>query len=75
MTDRGSEFSILQGIHVRFEIKIDISETWWQAVASIGFDSNDTNQAGAGDFITSRSRDKLKALYLYYQSAYGYQTW
>ena len=28
MTDRGSEFSILQGIHVRFEIKIDISETY-----------------------------------------------
>ena len=40
-----------------------------------GFDSNGINQAGAGDFITSRSRDKLKTLYLHYQSAYGHQTW
>ena len=30
-----------------------------QASTSTGFDSNKTNQAGAGDVITSRSRDKL----------------
>ena len=40
----------------------------WQAGASPGFDSNETNQAGAGDVITSRSRGKLKILYLHYQS-------
>ena len=44
-----------------------------QAGTSIGFDSNETNQAGAGDVITSRSRDKLK--HLLNQSVYGHQTW
>ena len=43
----------------------------WQAGTSTGFDSNETNQAGAGDDITSRSRDKLKSLYLHYHIAYG----
>ena len=46
----------------------------WQTGASAGLDSNETNQAGAGDAITARSRDKLKALYLHYQSVYGHQT-
>ena len=41
---------------------------------SIEFDPNETNQAGAGDAITSGSRQKLKT-YLHYQSAYGHQTW
>ena len=27
------------------------------------------------DAITSKSRDKLKKLYLVYQGAYGHQTW
>ena len=31
------------------------------------FFSPETNEAGAGDAITSRSRDKLKSLYLHYQ--------
>ena len=39
------------------------------------FDSNETNQAAADDVITSRSHGKLKSLYLFYQSAYGHQTW
>ena len=39
------------------------------------FNSNKTNQAGPGDVIASRSRDKLKRLYLHYRSAYGNQTW
>ena len=32
----------------------------WRGGTSTGFDSNETNQAGAGDVITLRSRDKLK---------------
>ena len=43
----------------------------WQADTSTGFDSNETNQAGAADAIASKSRNKLKT-YLHYQSAYGY---
>ena len=43
-----------------------------QAAASTGFNSSETNQAGAGHVTTSRSRDKLKR-YLNYQSAYGHQ--
>ena len=69
MVDWGGEFSILQGIHVSFDIRIDISKTYdhqiWQAGTSTGFDSNKTNQAGARDFTTSRSCDKLKTLYLH----------
>ena len=38
----------------------------WQAGTSTGFDSNETNQASPGDVIRSRSRDKLKTLYLHY---------
>ena len=42
----------------------------WQTSTSTGFDSNKVNQAGAGDIITSESRDKLKILlYFHYQSA------
>ena len=46
----------------------------WQAGTSAGFDSNETNQGGAGDAITSRSLDKLKT-YFQPQNAYGHQTW
>ena len=45
-----------------------------QAGTSTGVDSNETNQAGAGQVITSRSRDKQKT-YFHYQSAHGHQTW
>ena len=40
----------------------------WQADTSRaeGVDSNETNQAGAGDVITSRLRDKLKTIYSHY---------
>ena len=37
----------------------------WQAGTPAGFDSNATNHAGAGEVITSRSRHRLKSLYLY----------
>ena len=45
----------------------------WQAGTSTKFDSNETNQPGTGGVITSRSRDRLKALYLQNQITYGYQ--
>ena len=37
----------------------------WQAGTSRGVDTTETSQAGAGDVITSRSRDNLK-IYLHY---------
>ena len=37
-------------------------------------DSNETNQVGTSDVITS-SRDKIKPLYLYCYSDYDHQTW
>ena len=40
-----------------------------------GFDSNETNQADVAEVNMSRSRDKLKILYLQYHSAYGHHTW
>ena len=46
-----------------------------QTCTSRKVDPNETIQAGASDVITSRLRDKLKALHLHYQSAYGHQTW
>ena len=46
----------------------------WQAGTPTVFDSNETNQPGAGGVIILRSHDKLKALYLHYQTAYGHQT-
>ena len=47
----------------------------WQAGTSTGFDSTETNQAAASEVITSRSRDKLKTLYLHYQRIYAHQAW
>ena len=59
MADRSGEF--FQGIHVRIDIRIDISISYktydhqiCQAGTSTGFNSNETNQAGARDVITSR---------------------
>ena len=44
----------------------------WQAGTSAGFDSNETNETGTDDVITSRLHDKLKALYLHCHSVYGH---
>ena len=71
-TDQGSEFSIFQGIHVRFDIRIN---QIWQADTFTGSDPNETNRAGTCDVITLTSRDKIKALNLHYKSDYGHQTW
>ena len=45
-----------------------------QAGTSTGFESNETNQTGAGDVIKARSRDKLKTC-LHCQSTYAHHTW
>ena len=73
--------SFFEGIHVRIDIRIDIFISIRPMVTKFGrqgtsieLDPNETNQAGAGDAITSGSRQKLKT-YLHYQSAYGHQTW
>ena len=69
MVDQGSEFNFFQSVHVRINISIDICISKFLNLASryiTEFDSNETNQAGAGDAITLRSRNKLKALYLHY---------
>ena len=47
----------------------------WHGDTFGGVNSNVANQADAGDVITSRSRDKLKPLYLHYYSAYGHHSW
>ena len=73
MADWGGEFNFFQGIHVIVGLIIDIFisirpmvNQIWQAGTSTGFDSNETNQAGADDVIVSRSREELKILYLHY---------
>ena len=80
MANRDGQFSFFQGIHVKIDIRTDacisirpLSPNLARRYIYKIFDSNETNQGGAGDIITSRSRDKQK--YLHYQSAYGHQTW
>ena len=82
MTDRGGELRFFQGIHVRIVIKIFISipinpyeHQICETGTFTGVASSETNQAGAGNVITSSSNDKLKTFYLHYQTACGYQTW
>ena len=65
MADEDGEFCCFQEIHVRIDQRIDISnfnKTYdhqiWQAGTSTRFDSNEINQAGTGDVITSRSCGK-----------------
>ena len=76
MADWVSEFNFFFGIRVRIDISISIRpmSTKFSSI-STGLDSNQTNQASAGDVITSRSRDKIK---MYRgdinQSAYSHQT-
>ena len=55
MADQRSQFSIFQGIYIRFDIRIDIYDHQiLQAATSTGFDSNEAIQTIAGDVITSR---------------------
>ena len=73
MVDEKGEFSFFQGIHVRIDIRMihNSIKTYEHQIllagTSRGVASNETNQAGAGWIITSRSREKLKTIYLYYR--------
>ena len=79
MADRCGEFSFFKGIHVTIDLIIHFYKTYDHQIRQegtfTGFDSNETNQAGAGDIITSTASDRLKSSYAYYHSAYGHQTW
>ena len=70
MTDRGGELNFLKNWYKDRFLYFDktYDHRILQTDTSIVFNSNMTNQAGAGDVIMSRSRGKLKTLYLYYQS-------
>ena len=73
MFDRNGEFSFFGGIHVRTDMRINISISVRPTINKFSkqvdrVDSNETNQTGAVSAITLRSHDKLKTLYLYYQS-------
>ena len=77
IADWRGEFNLFQDAHVRIDKRINISVFIGPMTTKFGkqvhLDSNETNQAGVSDVITSRSREKLKPLYLY-QNAYN-QTW
>ena len=81
MADRGGEFSFFQDIHVRNDIRSDISISITHITTTFGKQAHLqhlthlTNQACGGDVITSISLDKLKAIYFQYQSVYCHQTW
>ena len=68
MEDRGYELSFSQDIRVGSDIRIDISIRITPMTAKFDMQvhledlTHETNWAGAGDAITSRSRDKLKHL-------------
>ena len=47
----------------------------WQAGTSRGVELNETHQADSGDVTTSKSRGKLKPLYILYRNAHGHKTW
>ena len=71
MADRGDKFSFSKvSIKNWYENwYLHYSKTYdhqiWEAGISTGFVSNATNQASAGDFITSRTRDKIKSFYVH----------
>ena len=80
MADWDGEFIFFQGIQIRTNIIIDISMSIRPMTTKFGKkvylqDLTKMKLAGAGDVLTSRSRDKLKSLYLKYQSVYGHHTW
>ena len=81
MADQGDEFSFFQVINITIDIRIDNSisirpmSTKFDKQVHVRAFTQMTNQAGATDVITSRSREKLKPLYLHYHIAYGHQTW
>ena len=61
MVDWGSEFTLFSGIQLTVNIRIDVSISKRSITGtSVGGDTNETNQAGAGDVVTPGSRDNLK---------------
>ena len=56
MVARGGEFNFLQDMHERIDVRIEEIYDYqiWQTGTSTGSDSNETNQVGVGDIITSR---------------------
>ena len=79
MADQGNKFSFFQDIHVKIDIRNDISISILQNLASRYVDvsimrciSNETKQDSDCDVIMSRSCDKLKSLYFYYQGLYDH---
>ena len=72
MADRGVEFSFFQGIHIRIDIRVDISS--YARPLTFKFGKQVQIQRGAGEVITSGSCDKLKIFY-HYQSACDHQVW
>ena len=75
IADESGEFST----HVRIDIRIDISISsitpmtikFPRQVYPWGVNSNKTNQAGAGDVSTSKSRDFEKMLKIPFNKGYG----
>ena len=72
MGGRGGDFNFFQGIHVRIDIRIDISISIRPAITK--FDKQvhlqdliqmRPNQARDGDVIMSGLRDKLNTLYFH----------
>ena len=65
MADRGGELNFSQDNYARIDLRIDVStsKTYGHQIVQAGrstrFDSNETNQAGAGDVATLRSCDNL----------------
>ena len=76
MVDQGGEFNIFQGIHVRTNIKIDISI--FIRPMTTKFDKQvhlrEVTQTRQIKQVLVTSFDKLKPLYLHYHSAYKHQT-
>ena len=66
MADRGDEFSFFRDVHIRFDVKVDISTSMrpmtsdhqiWQADKSRGVDSLATNRPGTIHVITFKPGD------------------
>ena len=62
MKDRGGEFSLFRGIHVRTDISISIRPMTTKFGKQVHLEkfTQMTNQPGANDVIRLRSHDKLK---------------
>ena len=77
MADRGGEFRFFQGIHVRIDIRIDISISIRHMTTNFGKQvhlQDLTQMRLIKQVLVTLCQDPVKT-YLHYQSAYGYQTW